>query len=195
MVAVMLGGGCQRDFANENDVLRAQVIDLEDEVTALERRNSELEAELARMAGDPASLPAEIRANIPNLVELSIGRLSHSVDPDGDGRADVLRVYVHPIDGRGRFIQLVGMVRVHAALLPGEGEPIRIGQETFSPDAVRDAYRSGFTGTHYTFELPIELPDGNDVAEATVRIEHVDGRTGKRYEAQRPIALRPARED
>jgi hypothetical protein len=193
-VLVVLGGGCQRNFANENDVLRERVMDLEDEIESLERRNRELEAELARLADEPDSLPAEIRSNIPNVSAISIDPLSHAVDTDDDGRADLLRVYVEAIDGRGRFIQLVGSIGVHAAVLPAETESITIGRQSFTADAVRDAYRSSFMGTHYTFELPIELPEGSrDATSATVKVEHMDGRTGRTYEAQRAIELLPAR--
>jgi hypothetical protein len=198
LVAVVAGtnAGCQRDFSNQNDILREQVMDLEEKVDALERRNRELEAELARIADEPGSLPAEIRANIPNLVEISIDRLSHALDTDNDGRADLLRVYVEAADGRGRFIQLVGSVSVHAAVLPAEDESITIGQRTFPADAVRDAYRSSFMGTHYTFELPIDLPEAiADAASASLQIGHVDGRTGRTHEAQRAIQLLPARDD
>jgi hypothetical protein len=198
LVTIVVGAsaGCRSDFRNQNDILRERVMELEDEVATLERRHRELEAELARIAGAPGSLPAEIRSNIPNLAEISIDRLSHAVDSDDDGRADRLRVYVDAVDGRGRFLQLVGPMSVHAAVLPAEAESTTIGQQTFTPDAVREAYRSGFTGTHYTFELPIERPAAAEaVTSATVRVEHVDGRTGKRYGAQRAIELRPARED
>jgi hypothetical protein len=192
VVAVFVVSGCgQRRFSNENDVLRARVLELEKEAAALEKRIIELEAELAAQAIPPDGQSMEITANTPHVAAISIDRLSHIRDDDKDGTPDTLIVYVKPADGRGRFVQLVGRLHLHAALLPMREESQTIALLELSPGEVRDAYRSSFTGTHYTIEAPLALPaDAAASAECDVCITYEDGRTGQRFEEHRAIALR-----
>jgi hypothetical protein len=188
--AALIGCG-RRDFANENDVLRARVLELETQTAALERRIVELEAELAAQTIPPASLAPEIAANTPQVADISIDRLSHFQDDDEDGTIDALIVYIVPADGRDRFVQLVGRLSLHAALLPMDDEPQTIARVDLSPGAVRDAYRSSFMGTHYTIDAPVSLPaDAAAFDACDVRVTYEDGRTGRRLEAHRAISLR-----
>ena len=186
--------GCRREVRTEADALREQVIDLEREVRRLERRNRELERQAAAAAETCDLDPALLRA-IPHVAEITVGRLSHGRDTTGDGAADLLRIYIQPADGEGRFTPLTGELRVTAALQPEEGEATTIGRVRLSPEEVRDRYRSGFTGTHYTVELPIEPPADADPAtlaqeaEALVRVDYTDGLTGKRLSTQRTVRL------
>jgi len=189
--AVALSGCGQRRFANENDILRARVLELETAVTALEDRITELEAELAARVVAPASPSPEIAANTPHVARITIGRLSHLRDIDEDGTPDTLIAYVTPTDGRGRFVQLVGHLTVHAALLPARTDSDTIGRRVLSPSEVRAAYRSSMMGTHYTIEVPISLPgDADQFTECDVRATYDDGRTNQRFETSRAIALR-----
>jgi hypothetical protein len=192
LTSALLTCGCgQRRFASENDALRAKVLELETELAALKKRNTELKAELAAAAGSDHALPEEITANIPQVTGIAISRLSHLRDADEDGTPDTLIVYVNPTDGLGRFVQLAGRLSVHAALLPMDGEPRTIVRLALSPDEVRAAYRSGITGTHYTIEAPVSLPeDAGAFAECDVRITYEGGRSSQRLEAHRAIKLR-----
>ncbi len=117
LLAVAAGGGCfgKRNFATEGDALRASVVELESENAALTRRVAELEAELEAAATTSGSLSEEVRAAIPHPVEITLSRLCHAVDSDDDGSPDLLRLYLTPLDGRGRFVPLVGNLTVVAA--------------------------------------------------------------------------------
>jgi hypothetical protein len=192
LTSALLTCGCgQRRFTNENDALRVKVLELETELAALKQRNAELEAELAAAAAADRALPAEITANIPHVAGIAISRLSHLRDADEDGTPDTLVVYVNPTDGLGRFVQLVGRLSLHAALLPMDEQPRTIVRVALTPDEVRAAYRSAITGTHYTIEAPISLPEDADAfAECDVRVAYEDGRSGRRLEAHRAIRLR-----
>src|SRR6185436_11190168 len=102
-------------------------------------------------------IPEDIRQNIPHVTGIEIGRLSFAHDSDGDGRNDALTIYLNPTDGRGRFTQMVGPVSISAASVPAHADASTIGRASFTPAQVRDAYRSALTGTHYVFEVPINL--------------------------------------
>ena len=183
-ITVIAGGmcGCGRKLSRENDALRAQIVELESSLAQLERRNRELRNELAAAAAVPDSLPEEVRAATPHVASVSIGRLSHARDADGDGRIDRLILYVNPADGLGRFVQFAGTLSVTAAILPPDTDPISIGRQALSPLRLRDTYRSSLTGVHYTIELPVTLPPQADepgYQQAVVRVVYTDGRTGQ----------------
>lgn len=188
--------GCQRDFSTEADALRERVMLLEREVEVLERRNTELRAELRRMSRQRDEVPEEIHAATPHVVDLAIGRWSHGrIAGEPDDR-DALRIYLNPIDGRGRFVPLVGTVRMHAAVLPDDADDATtLARIEFTPDQMRDAYRSGITGTHYTLTVPIDWPAELDAEAARaepviVRVVYIDGHTGERFSAERSIRWR-----
>jgi hypothetical protein len=193
-VTVLIAPGCRdQRLSEENDRLRARVLDLETEIRALRQRNEELAVAVERVADASDGLSADALAATPGLVELKIGRLSHSDDEDGDGIAETLVLYLNPRDGRSRFLQIVGTLSVHAAVLPPDADAITIGRRTLDPIELRDAYRSGVTGTHYTVELPIESGNGDNEASlpnsAIVRVEFTDARTGAVHAAERAIPL------
>jgi hypothetical protein len=175
-----------RNFANENDRLREQVMDLETEVTSLRRANEELEAQLVVDTDDPAAAAAEIRANTPRAAAIDISPRSHL---QRDETGDRVIVYVQPRDGRGRFVQLVGHLSVHVALVPTAADARTLGRVQLAPGALRDAYRSSFAGTHYTVEVPTETIDR--AAEADVRVHFNDGWTGRELEGHRSVKLIP----
>jgi len=199
VAAGLAAAGCSGGsrIAAENDRLRSENADLLSKLGDLEGRHQEFAAQLkVAAASQPQStVDPEVRANTPVIGSVKLGKLSHAVDDDRDGTPEKLRLYLESADGRGRFTQVVGTVAVTAALLPTDGEAVTIGQGRFTPTEVRDAYRSGMTGTHYTFEIPVqvELPPpeaGKPVPTATVRVEFTDGLTGQTLTAERSIALR-----
>jgi len=186
--------GCGRGerIAHANDELRAENARLKNENDQLARRGQELESELARTSSPPSTLPEQIRANIPHVAEIKIGGLSHVSSGDGSGPSQTLTLYLHPADGLGRFVQIVGSVSVNAVIVPPDSDPIAIGRATFGPSQVRDAYRSTITGVHYSFDVPIQMPEGSQARKldhAIVRVTLTDGLTGKDFSAERSINL------
>lgn len=200
LLGVMPLGCQQRHFQTESDHLRARVMELEGEVELLQQREAELKAQLRRLRRAQERLQdldePDIAEFVPQVVGISLGRLSHARDLDGDGLPNVLVLYVQPRDSRGRFVQMAGHVRIRAFVLPeNSDEPISICRVELGPGQVRDAYRSGITGTHYAIEVPLELPPGIDEEwveqqQATVRVAFIDGQTGLRHTAERTIDLR-----
>ena len=173
--------------AAENDRLRAKSLELENESRTLKGRIAELESQLAVSAGTPASVPAEVAANTPRLTAIALNRLSHARDDDGDGRLDTILLYVEPKDGLGRFLQIVGDVTLHAAVLPSDAPAQTIGQRSIGPKELREGYRSSFTGQYYALSLPIEAPTGAN--ECTLRITYRDGYSGREFSTERVISL------
>lgn len=191
LIAVALLAGCKSgEIATENDALRRQVLELQKENEQLKRREQELMQELREEAARPDSLPPEVRESTPHVADVSIGRLSHARDRDDDGVPDVILLYVNPADGYGRFEQMVGTLSAHAIMTPPNADAITVGRVTLDPRMLREAYRSGVTGTHYTIELPVEVTDQQANEAVLVRVRYEDGRTGAVHTAEREIALR-----
>ncbi len=189
--AGLLLAGCAGPsrVSRENDRLRARVHELTKQVRRLEDHNAELMARIRQLSPKPTTIPAEVLDNTPHVARISIGRLSHACDPDGDGRPEMLKVYVKPTDGLGRFVQMVGELAVHAAILPPDAEAITIGRITLGPGEVRGAYRSSLLGTLYAVTVPIAVPEGVDAAECTLKAVFLDGRTGLRHTDEHVIEL------
>lgn len=179
----------QSEIQQENDRLRERVLELETELQHETRQNAVLRARLQRTDANAPADVQEVEANTPYVAEITIGRLSHARDTDQDGELDELLVYVEPIDGWGRFTQLVGSLSVHAAVFPALADAQTIGRVQLDPASLRRAYRSSFTGTHYTVTVPISAAEGFQAKECIVHAEFVDGHTGVRYVAQRRIDL------
>jgi len=177
-----------REFQNENDRLRARVLELEQQLAKVQAAATELESQVAAASVRPDSVPEEVARNTPQIARITLGRLTHARDDDGDGRVDSIMLFVKPEDSRGRFIQIVGMVAVHAAVLPADAEAATIGRATFDPGQVRDAYRAGIAGLHYSFIVPIEPTQ--DTTEAMVRLVFTDGHTGREHTAERAVPLK-----
>ncbi|MCA9297024.1 MAG: hypothetical protein KC983_10915 [Phycisphaerales bacterium] len=190
-VVALLAGCGGKSVSLENDRLRRENFDLKEQVDALEGRNAEL---LAMMKTPEPVIapedPADVIAATPQVVAVTIDRISHVRDTDSDGVPDTLVVYIVPRDGRDRFLQVVGRVKIVAAIAPLESDATTIGQAEFTPAAVRDAYRSTFTGTHYTFEVPIVMPAGAERESILIRVALDDATTGKRVEAERVVKTR-----
>lgn len=182
------GGGGAR-FANENDRLRAQALDLENQAKALKSRNAELEAQLAQATRAPTTLPADVIAATPHVASISLGRLSHARDDNNDGKLDTILLFLEPTDGLGRFLQIVGSVSIHAAILPADGPAKTIGQRNIGPKELRDAYRSSFTGQYYSLSLPIELPSPSP-DQCIVKVTFTDGYSGQSFSTDRAIDLK-----
>jgi outer membrane murein-binding lipoprotein Lpp len=191
VVLLALLAGCGKKASRQNDLLRAQVVDLETQVRQLSDRNRELEAALARAEMPPGEPPEGVQAATPHVVRVEIDRLSHALDEDGDGQVEALKIYVKPADGMGRFVQLAGWLSVHAADLPAGAEAETLGRITLEPIEVRQRYRTSFMGTHYSITLPLTLPADRPEGPCTVRVIYEDGRSRRRVSDEREIDLQP----
>lgn len=162
----------------------------------LREENSRLEADLARTSleleesrrklstietgGAGGAIDREALAAAPRLTVIEVAG-SSVIECDAGGRGTLL-VRLVPMDGRGRFLQITGRVSIRASVLDSESPPTLVGERTFGPIEVRDAWRSGFFGTVYLFEIPVELPTSFDsVDEASVLATFDDAIGGGTY--------------
>ncbi|MGD9692924.1 MAG: hypothetical protein AB7G17_04995 [Phycisphaerales bacterium] len=159
--------GCssKKSFENENDDLRRRVTALESELEGARARAVEAEAKLLEFARSRESTEqGRALEALPRTAGISIGRYSGFVRPDLGDQPNAIDVYVKPFDGRQRFVQVAGSLRVEALLLPeqlgaesADSAGRRLAVLELTPEQVREAYRSSPLGTHYYIRL--ELPD------------------------------------
>ncbi len=137
--AALLSCACgPGDFANTNDDLRRENLQLQREVETLSTRlEHEVQAQrvlLGRAAGTPADLPEGVRP--PVLVQVTMDRYGSAVDTDGDGLSDIVRLYVYPRDQQDRMLPTAGTLTARVVDLGGE-TPAVLGETTLGPGRLR----------------------------------------------------------
>jgi len=179
-VGLLLAGCSARALGpSPNDVLRDENRSLRESNAELIARVHELEARLATVEAEHAEggIDPEVVANTPaaRRLELKSGSVVEPL-PGPPGRG-VARVWLEPVDGRGRFVQVTGWLEVAIAALPASGPAVPIGSVRLGPAEVRDAYRSGFMGTHYTVEVPVDLAAAGESPNFAVSATFTEGRS------------------
>lgn len=178
LAAVCLTGCGPKNFVNENDKLRAENLKLKQQVEELneqmELRLGEIQTLRAKSQGERAIKDADP----PVLAKIEFSRYSGAIDTDSDGRDDVVRVYLRPLDHQGRMLPVAGSVKFQAAALQDDAPPALLATRTYEPADFDAAYRDNFTGHHYTLEL--KLPDSLDpaITSATVKATLTEAVTG-----------------
>ncbi|MBL9150665.1 MAG: hypothetical protein JNM94_18415 [Phycisphaerae bacterium] len=181
---------------SEGDAYRDEIRTLKDANAELTSRVIELERSLALATATegpgPSGVPdfgvawsaAEVAKEEPRAIDLAIGWGS-MVERDAALPAATLTLYVEPRDARGRFVQVSGYldVRVVAVRDPGKGESPTLAERRFGPSALRDAWRSGMFGTHYTLTMPVDLAPYPDVQAVAVIAVLYDGPDASRLAA------------
>jgi len=172
---------------DRNAILREENETLKRENEGLKVRVSQAEADL-----DPGSL--EVSQATPRLISMAIEDSSLIEPLDKGTGTSQLVLRMSPSDDRGRFVQVVGALSVTVVGVSLEDDPVLLGQHTFTPGEVRDAWRGGVMGSGYVFRLPLSgalheaLPDSVDVV-TLFEVAGVD-RPGLRDE--RPVRVRRA---
>ena len=189
--------GGVRSVEAENDRLRQEVLDKDKKQRELEGEIAELKVKLAEANQAQAQHPDEVLQALPRVTSLEVSSLSGFGPNDVNAPATAVAVWFETQDGRGRFVQAVGTVTISAFVLAAKvgddpsQDPQRIASLTLSPAQLRDAYRSSFTGTHYTAEMkldqPVERGPGR-TPSLLVRIEFHDAITGQDLKAERVIS-------
>jgi len=180
-LAVLMTGCSGRALApNAADGLRAELVERTRERDAARARMLELETKVGELSQSrDRKIDPEVAEAMPALASVSLS--SQSAGRLTDPNHATLATVIAPFDGLGRFIQITGTLRLSvAALVPGR-DPLPAGSLTVGPKALRDAYRAGFLGSHYTIEVPLKWDGAESPRALAVSAEFTDGLTGKAY--------------
>ncbi|MSR18887.1 MAG: hypothetical protein EXS00_06955 [Phycisphaerales bacterium] len=162
------------------DEYRREIADLTARLDKTSLELEELKSKLGREQVPPGQLSAEALAAMPLLAGVTLGGTTGLWPATAGDGGCLLRVYVMPEDGRGRFTQIVGSIDV-SLVTAVEGCEAQSLCRSFGPGEIRDAWRSGFMGTHYTFEIPVPSPDACEAGGA-LRVSFQDAISGRTFE-------------
>lgn len=191
---IVFSTGCSRgprNFDNENDRLRKEVLDLKSQIQTLESRAAaaERQLEIEKQARPGPALPEGI--NRPVVTRVSIARPSRGVDEDKNGHDEVVRLYLETYDARGRFLTTHATVKVTAAAVAAGQPAVTVATKEFDATTFDQSYRSGLAGTHYTLLVPLTAPVPKGVEQLTVSIELTDLLTGAVHKAEKIVNVTP----
>lgn len=203
-VLLPAAAGCSRKVGGSKlQQLEARVDELEATNRKLAAERNELDAKVTELsraldAATGTSAGAVVAA-LPRCAGLEFDRLTSLVDRDGSPGFEGVDAYVRTLDGRRRFVQVAGTLRVQVLAYPEadakDSAPRVLGEVTLGPEALREAYRSGLTGTHYAVALPLARPIGGSENDRALLIELVaqfdDLVTGVRHAASRGLDIGP----
>jgi len=168
-VVLSLAGCGPKNFINDNDKLREKNLRLEQKVAELEEQIELHQGEIDSLRAKSAGERAIKEADPPVLAKLEFSDYSGAVDNDQDGKDDLLRMYLTPLDHQGRLLPVAGRLKIQAVAIQDEAPPALLASRTYEPDDFDDAYRANLTGYHYTIEL--DLPDSIDPAITSVTVK------------------------
>jgi hypothetical protein len=168
----------------DNQSLTAHVQD-QDRRLALQRQ--QIDALQQQLAATQPALQGTDPADLPRLVGVEFDAYSGLITtPAGT----ILRLYLRPFDQRGRFLALWAQASAQAVWLRPGQPPTVLAQAVFPPADFDRTYRAGFTGTHYTLDLPLPaLPPG--ATDAAVKLAVTDAATGITVQCQATMPLSP----
>jgi len=152
----------------------------------------DMEAKLAeRPRPSTGGMSAEAEAVLPRLDEIRIDSMS-SVRLDAPG-GPALRLVIEPIDGKGRFLQITGDLEIGVMQTMSPTEMMPVGDLKCGPRALSDAYRMGFFGTHYSFDVPLKIDAQQTPRSVTVNGTFTDALTGrpKTFQGTAVVRLQP----
>jgi hypothetical protein len=201
-------GGCRalgvRNFANENDRLRRENLELTNRVKELQRQFEQAREQVRRLTRrledpDQADRRPSIDPDlVPTLTDLRIDDYSGWYAPAQSQAGDVeqpltLKLYLRPLDQKGRLLPSVGRLTVQLVSIEPDRQPREVLKRTFSPVEFDEAYRSGLLGTHYAFDMacpPLgEWPE--DAKQITLRVTFETPLDGQTLAAQKSLPWPP----
>lgn len=155
------------DLRTENKQLRDQLTQAQGQIKELLAADAVLAAPASEAGSSPSPFtPEELALAMPRVVTLAFAG-SAGIDRRNP-QAPRLVMDVETLDGRNRFVQVVGRLRITAA--QGAAPAARpLADITLRPVELREAFRSGILGTRYAVEVP--LPADALANSSAIRVE------------------------
>ncbi len=168
--AALILTGCRIGGSDSTEAvlnqLRAENSDLQKQVKSLTQERAELQAKLGTSIETSRTLTTQEMAALPRCSSISIDSLS-GIAP----RTGQLDFYVKTLDGKHQFVQVVGNMSLR--ILKGTELVL---ETKLNPIELRDAFRTGFSGTFYLFAAGKRLP--SDLVGTTFEVKFDDALTG-----------------
>lgn len=175
-----------RNYENENDRLRAEVLDLTTQIRDLRAQVEALDNALtaAEQRRDP-TLPAGVHR--PQLAALVVARASCIILEQNQPTA---RLYLRTLDARQRFTQTLAEAQLTITATRPGAQAVTLATHTFDATQFDAAYRSSVAGTHYTLLCGLKrLPESVETVTASLAVRDLE--TGLTLHTQTPLRYVP----
>ncbi|MSR41981.1 MAG: hypothetical protein EXS10_08805 [Phycisphaerales bacterium] len=180
-VGVLTLSGCKATVLkpSANDALRLENQSLKSKVEAAERAAASFEQQLlALQASDATREPStEIREATPHVARITL--VSGSMIRREEGKDTAVLLFAAQ-DALGREMQVAGSLAITVTAAQAGADAVTLATTTIAPLALRDCYRAGFMGTHYTVELPV-VGATEEMRTALITAIFIDGWTNKEF--------------
>jgi len=190
---VLVAFGCesagQRKLSPTEQIreLRRQNSQLARQVEQSKSQSQQLKKQLQVLVGLKPNLRLE---SIYDLQKIKIGRYTNFYDKDKDGKAELLIVYLQPIDAEGDIIKATGAVDVQLWDLNKKDGQAMLGQWHVGPNELKKLWFATLITINYrlTFDVSSDITDLQD--PLTVKVTFTDYLTGRVFEEQKVIKPR-----
>lgn len=156
----------------------------EDQLQKLQEENDGLRRQIETLL----TLGPETRLEAISVLEkIKIKSRSGFYDKDRDGRKEVLKVYVQPIDSAGDKIKAPGSVRVQLWDLNADADAALLKEWQVGPEELKQMW-VGTLLTHYyrlSFDVS-DMPGGRD-RELKLKVGFTDFVTGKVFQEHKMV--------
>ena len=141
---------------------------------------------LRRQVETLSTLSPEIRLEaISRLEKIKIKSRSRFYDKDRDGKKELLKVYVQPIDSAGDKIKAAGSVRVQLWELNAASDGALLKEWQVEPEELKQMWVGTFFTHYYRLSFDVgDIPGGRD-SELKLNISFTDYVTGKVFEGHK----------
>lgn len=179
LILTSLPGCNSAAISEENTRLRREHLELTTQVAALKAEAQRRETQINALSNQATLTKPAVEgvklADLPVVTKLEFGAYSGGFDSNGDGGDDTVRIYLQPLDQRGRFFPAVGKAVLQVVTIEPNNAPTEIARREYDAKAFDNAYVAGFTGTHFTLEAKLTSAAAQDV---TIKVTFTDGQTG-----------------
>lgn len=194
-IGLLLSAGlifCEGCGGNTEKSLWQQLKDLGNQKSTLAVRVEKLEQENEQLRNQVITLqnldPNERLAAVDTVDKIAIGSRSGLYDKNGDGKKEVLVVYIEPTDSAGDRIKAPGRVDVRLWNLEAKDpQKSLLKQWTIEPSELKECWSATLMTYYYRLMLGIEDVVANDQKELTIKVKFVDYFSGKVLEDQKAI--------
>lgn len=187
-VTVSVAGCGSSSVSQENRDLRRENLKLADQLESHQQSITQLQGQLDALnskINSPAPALAGVKkTDLPVVSRIEFGKFTGAFDTTGDGTNDTVRVYLHLLDQRGRFLPAVGKAVLQVVTIETDSPPKQIGHKVYEPKAFTACYVAGLTGTHFTLELAPVKSLQKGASEVTIKVTYTDAVTGATFTKQ-----------
>jgi hypothetical protein len=171
----------------DNQTLTTRVADQDRKLALQQGQINALQQQIATTHPAMDGIPGVSPADLPRLVGVEFASYSGAIAVPG---GTVLRLYVRPFDQHGHFLSPWTKAAAEAVWVrPGQA-PVALAQASFTPVQFDQSYREGFTGIHYTLDLPLPTAPAG-AGHAAVKLVITDAATGVSVSCEATMALLP----